>query len=350
MVTRNRNIVAVVLCILAVAGMAAFATGPSGLAPDAVKPARSEPAAATWAAAAPGRVEARSRETKISAPTIARIAQVLVKVNDKVAPGDLLVRLDDDEALARIQAAEAQVGLRRRARNEASTPKGSANRRKAEDAVADAENALFDAQVAFDRAFVAVRTGSGKDEDVAKTRSARSAAEDRLKQKQDDLRTLKEEDDPPLPSRLEGELNVSRADLTLARTALERTRIRAPIEGVVLQVQAQPGELALPSAEQPLVTIADISSLRVRAELDERDIGKVKVGQRAVVRAGAFPGREFEGTVNSIAQIVGPGRISARGPRRLSDVDVLEVVVALTDPGPLVVGMQVDVYLSAENR
>ena len=88
----------------------------------------------------------------------------------------------------------------------------------------------------------------------------------------------------------------------------------------------------------------------MRAELDERDIGKVRQGQRAVVRAAAFPGREFEGKVASTAQIVGPGRISARGARKLSDVDVLEVVVDMAEPGPLVVGMQVDVYLSAEGK
>jgi HlyD family secretion protein len=106
----------------------------------------------------------------------------------------------------------------------------------------------------------------------------------------------------------------------------------------------------VPSSEPPLITLADLSNLRVRAELDERDIGKVQVGQRAVVRAAAFPGRDFEGKVASMAQIVGPGRISTRGARKLSDVDVLDVVVDLAEPGPLVVGMQVDVYLSAESK
>ena len=49
-----------------------------------------------WAAVAPGRVEASSREIKIGAPVVGRIAQVLVKPNDKVFAGEVLIRLDDE--------------------------------------------------------------------------------------------------------------------------------------------------------------------------------------------------------------------------------------------------------------
>jgi HlyD family secretion protein len=86
----------------------------------------------------------------------------------------------------------------------------------------------------------------------------------------------------------------------------------------------------------------------VRAELDERDLVKIRVGQRVAVRADAFRDREFEGKVATIGQLVGPSRMSARGPRKFSDVDVMEVVIDLTDPGPLVSGMQADVYFSPD--
>jgi HlyD family secretion protein len=349
MMTRRGKTVALLGCGLAIAAIASSEFRHKGLAQEAAKPAASS-ATPAWDAAAPGRVEARSREIKIAAPMIGRIAQVLVRANDKVAAGDLLVRLDDGDVFARIAVAEAQVALHKRARNDASTPKGSADRRKAEDAVADAQTAVFNSQVALDNATVAMRTENGTEDDVTKARDARTSAQDTLKQKQNGLREVNDNKDTKLPSRLEGELNVARADLAVARVALEKTRVRSPLAGTVLQVQAQAGELAVPSSEAPLITLADLSSLRVRAELDERDIGKVRTGQRAVVRAAAFPGREFEGKVASTAQIVGPGRISARGARKLSDVDVLEVVVDIAEPGPLVVGMQVDVYLSAEGK
>ena len=109
-------------------------------------------------------------------------------------------------------------------------------------------------------------------------------------------------------------------------------------------VNARLGELASPSSPDPLVVLGDLSALRVRAELDERDIGEVKVGQPVVVRADAFPGRDFHGKVTTIAPIVQAGRINSPNSRNLTDFDVTQVRIDLSDPGPLLVGMKVDVY------
>jgi HlyD family secretion protein len=62
------------------------------------------------------------------------------------------------------------------------------------------------------------------------------------------------------------------------------------------------------------------------------------------VRAAAFPGREFDGNVSSIAPLVEAGRLDARGTRNQTDVDVVEVMVELARPSPLTVGMKADVY------
>jgi len=94
-----------------------------------------------WAAVAPGVVEPRSGQVKIAAPVIGRVSDVMVKINDKVAADQPLVRLDDEDAEARVASAQAQVAMREKARNEKSAGK-AANRRDAEDAVADAEAAL----------------------------------------------------------------------------------------------------------------------------------------------------------------------------------------------------------------
>jgi HlyD family secretion protein len=65
-----------------------------------------------WQTVAPGRVEPFSGAIKIAAPVMDVIAQVLVKVNDKVFAGEPLIRLTDNEARARLAAAEAQVAFR----------------------------------------------------------------------------------------------------------------------------------------------------------------------------------------------------------------------------------------------
>ena len=135
--------------------------------------------------------------------------------------------------------------------------------------------------------------------------------------------------------------------MTLARAELEKTRIRAPIDGVVLQVDAKKGELAVPTFGPALLIMGDLSALRVRAEVDQQYLGKMRIGQRAVIRAAAFRGHEFDGKVSSIARIVGQSRINSDDPHKFSDVEVLEIVVDLPDPGPLVVGEQVDVYFKS---
>jgi HlyD family secretion protein len=303
----------------------------------------------SWDAVALGRVEPRSREIKITAPIPGRIADVHVKANDTVFAGELLVRLDDEEAMARLAAADARLALAKRARNDQSTPSGSAERRKAEDAVGDSERTVADARSALDKVAADRRAANASQADLDTARSTLSRAQDHLREQRDALAKLKTAHDTALPTRLEGELNVARAEWTLAQAALEKTRIRAPADASVLAVDAKQGELAVPSVEPALLVLGDVSALRVRAEVGEQYLARMRVGQRVLLRAAAFDGREFHGTVSSVARIVGPGRINARGPHKFSDVDVLEVVVDVANPGPLVVGEQVDVYFSTEH-
>jgi HlyD family secretion protein len=297
-----------------------------------------------WQAVAPGRVEPWSGEIKIASAVVGRIGEVLVGVNDKVFAGEPLIRLVDDEARARIATAEAQIALRKRARNDQATSARAAERRRAEDWVADAERGVFEAQAAVDQAAVAKRAGHASEADLATARAALSREQDRLKQRNSELRSLEDDKNTPLPTQNEGALNVARAELLVAQAGSEKLTIRAPVAGTVLQVNAKPGELATPSAAQSLVLLGDISALRVRAEIDERDFGEIKVGQPVLVRAPAFRGREFAGKVSSIAPIVDAARISARDQRGLGEVRVVEVVVDLAEVGPLAVGMKVDVF------
>jgi Barrel-sandwich domain of CusB or HlyD membrane-fusion len=91
------------------------------------------------------------------------------------------------------------------------------------------------------------------------------------------------------------------------------------------EVGVKVGETAARSATQPLLLVGDVSALRVRAELDERDFAGIKIGQAVVVRAAAFPGRDFAGKVASIAPTAEPARINPRGTQSLTDFDVVEV-------------------------
>ena len=102
--------------------------------------------------------------------------------------------------------------------------------------------------------------------------------------------------------------------------------------------------MASPSLLLALVSLGDVSTLRVRAEVAELDIRAIKLGQPVLVRAASFREREFAGKVSSIALSVEPRRIGEDGQRPPSDSKFVRVFVDLIDPGPLVVGMNVDIY------
>ena len=265
-------------------------------------------------------------------------------INEKVSAGDVLVRLADEDLVARVNAARAEVAVRKRDRDNENVSKAAQDRRKAKDKLYDAESELTFAREELDRALRQRRNGATVDVDQA--RKAAADAGEALEDARGAWR--KAANEGPAPTRLEAALAAARAELSLASAALERTRVRAPADGTVLRINARIGETVAPSPDSPLVVVGDVSSLRVRAEFEERDIGKVRVGQGAVVRSDAFPGKDFEGTVSSSAKALGPSKLGQRGPRRPTDIDVLEVIIDLNGQPPLLPGMRVDVFLKAD--
>ncbi len=90
------------------------------------------------------------------------------------------------------------------------------------------------------------------------------------------------------------------ASLQQARNNLENAVLRAPFDGVVAAVNVNPGEQTS-TAGGPIVVLTDLSSLRVDVNIDEADIGKVKVGQPVRITSDNLPGQQFQGRVSAIA-------------------------------------------------
>lgn len=327
------------------------AAATAGAAKAAVAPptAQQEQAKANWIASAPGRVEPRGGEVRVSAQASGRVVNVVVSLNDEVKAGDLMFVLDDEDAVARVTAAEAEVAVRQRERDgEDAGNKLATERRGAEDKVAVAERGVSAARAALDRAIIARRGGTGNDADVDKARTGVREAKAKLEAARANYRTVAATAGMPLPLRGESSLTTARADLTLAETALERTRVRAPIDGTVLQLPVKVGETVVPSPEAPQVVLGDLSGLRVRAEIEERDIRKVRAGQQVVVRSDAFPGQEFQGKITTLSRSLGGPRLANRGPRRPTDVDVLEGLIDIDGRPPLLPGMRVDIFIKPD--
>ncbi|MGA9266565.1 MAG: HlyD family efflux transporter periplasmic adaptor subunit, partial [Rhodomicrobium sp.] len=215
-------------------------------------------------------------------------------------------------------------------------------RRKAEDNLYNAERGVFDARMDLDRLISEAREGKASLADVQNARAAVAAADEKVQQEQQKLKKVLAKDLPAL-KREEAALSAARADVSVISASLERMRIRAPMDAAVLELNAKIGEMAGVAAENPLLTLGNTDHLQVRAELGERDIGKVYQGQSAIVKSDAFPNRTFDVRVATIAKALGAPQLSWRNRRKQADVDVLEVVLDLEEGVPLLPGMHVDV-------
>jgi HlyD family secretion protein len=102
--------------------------------------------------------------------------------------------------------------------------------------------------------------------------------------------------------------------------------------------------MVAPSPDQVLAVIGDMSVVRVKAELDEYDVSKVRVGTKVIVKSNAYPGQEFSGTVAEMAPTLATPKVSLRGARRPTDVEVREVTIDLEGDVPLIPGMRADAF------
>jgi HlyD family secretion protein len=319
--------------------------GAAGLLSFGPAPARSETpvsSEAAWAAAAPGRVEPKGRELRIAAPAPAVIKEVLVELNDRVMAGDLLIRLDDDELKAKLAAVKAGAAARAAERNAAEVKGLALERRKAEDSLYSAERGAFDARIELDRLISLAHRGQVAAEDIEKGRAAVASADEKVERERANLMRVQSKNLPAL-TREEAALAAARADVAVVSTALERMHIRSPIGASVLELHAKIGETAGAGADNALLILGDTAHLQVRAEVEERDVRKIYVGQAAIVKSDAFPDRSFDGRVSVIARALGAPQLSARGQRKQTDVDILEVILDLDDGVPLLPGMRTDV-------
>lgn len=301
-----------------------------------------KPVTETWAAVAPGRVQPRGGELRLSGQASAPIKDVLVQVSDRVKPGDLLVQFEDSDVWPKLAVAKADLSLKTQERDNVPATGAALDRRKAEDAVFAAERDTFEAQIEFDRLSTGLRSGTAAVGEVERARSSLQQQQNRLQAERAQSRKVTSSTNAPAYGREEAALIAARADTIALYNAIERTKVRTPKSAMVLDVNARVGEM--PNGDTPLVLLGDTTQLQIRAELEERDIQKVFTGQRTVVRTDTFQGRSFEGRVSAVAKALTSPQLSSKNKRGPADIDVLEVTVELQEPGPLLPGMRVDVY------
>ncbi len=133
------------------------------------------------------------------------------------------------------------------------------------------------------------------------------------------------------------------AQLGQARVDLERTQIRAPVDGIVVKRSVEPGQTVAASLQAPemFVIAKSLSDMQVEASIDEADIGRVKAGQTATFTVDAFPGRSFSGEVKQVR----------KAATVVSNVVSYTVVVSASNPDlTLLPGMTANVRITTAQR
>lgn len=293
-----------------------------------------------------GIVEPADRETKVAGSTAGRVARVVVKEGDRVRAGDPLVELESDVERAALDALEADVAAASAELARTSVGDRQENR-VALDADADglrARSMLSAKDVERTERLVASGALARAELDAAKAKAdADRAALAALESRKRSAERGRPEDVTFARARVSSA--VARRDQ--AKKVLDRLVVRAPSDGEILAIKIRPGEYYAPGQPnaEPLLVMGDTRTLRVRMDVDERDVAKVKLGQRAFATLVAFPDTKFAGKVVEIGRRIGRKNVRTDDPVERLDTKILEVVFELERPSGLVPGQRVTAYV-----
>jgi multidrug resistance efflux pump len=295
-----------------------------------------------------GMVEPADRESKVSAAVDGRIKSVNVKERDHVKEGDILVVLDNDVERGALLAAERdavsqQAQLRRTAAGE--------RPEEIQAAIGDAESARARAALSRDslaRTQKLAEGGAATPDELDKAvhqadidQKAYEAAEARKRQAINGARR----DDVAIEA---AKLEACNARADQARAQYEQKVVRAPIEGEVLQVKVRAGEFFNTKGTDPMVVMGDTRVLRIRMDLDERDVARVRLGQASFAQLPAYGDRRLPGRVVEVGRRMGRKNVRSDDPTERIDTKILEVVCELDATDGLVPGLRVMSYIDPD--
>ncbi|MGC9947496.1 MAG: efflux RND transporter periplasmic adaptor subunit [Bryobacteraceae bacterium] len=294
--------------------------------------------------ACPGRVEARADPLDLGAAANGVLVSLPVRQNDRVHAGQILARIDCSDVAAEVTQYESErdVAVRTRARM-------VAGGRPEDRAAADARVQAAEAALRERRAWYERMRKLAVNDDISKSDLDRAEREWRVAEA--DLRTAVEQRHSaaaePLAEDLakaDAEIKAAQDRIGAAKARLDKCAVVSPIDGTVLRTYATTGEFLSAAYPKAILTVADLSRLRVRAEVDEQDIAKAKAAVRVSVISDAWPGKTFAGRIGRQAPVMGRRRTLTGDPAEKSDRDVLEWLVDLQPPAQeLPLGLRVTV-------
>lgn len=294
--------------------------------------------------AAPGRVEPVSEEIRLGFDLGGIIKSVLVDEGDRVTRGQVVAELVSDEYRNRLDSASATVKVRQAELEKTLTGGRIEEKKEALAQLLRTETVMSNAKVEAERRAALLEKGliAKETADRANTDYQVARAEFEAMRQQSLLVAGSRKEDIAVAF---ANLELARAQELEAQSQLNRTELRSPVDGLVLKKHRTAGEAVSLFFDSPVLTVGDVSRLRLRADVDEKDIALVREGQKAYAAADAFGGKKFYGRVERVGSMLGRKNIRTEEPKERQDTKILEVLVALDDQTGLVTGLRMDTYI-----
>lgn len=294
--------------------------------------AKVDKGALTSTVAASGTLNA-VKTVAVSSQISGQLKEVLVDFNSEVKPGQVLARIDPESYQLRINQARADLDA---VRSTALVQQNMVSSQKIE--LGKAKIALVDAERDFQRKKELVAKGFISPSELEKADTVFKTAREQVSLVEQGIRTQESQV-------ASAQANVRQREVVLqsAQVDLEKTTIRAPVNGVVIARKIEPGSTVAASLSAPdlFIIAQDLRAMQVETSIDEADIGRLKVGQNATFTVDAFPRRNFSGKVTQI--------------RKAAQViqNVVTYVVTISAENPdlaLVPGMTANTRITVDSR
>ena len=243
-----------------------------------------------------------------------QIKEILVDFNSPVKLNQLIARIDPETFQYRVRQAEADVEAARAALGV----------QQAEVMRAKANLAEFERD--FERKKLLVEKNFISAAEREKAQSVLDAGRAALQVAQSQARNS------------EAQVRQREAQQAQARIDLERTAIKAPVDGIVVKRSIEPGQTVAASLQSPelFVIAKNLTDMQVETSIDEADVGRIRVGQKASFTVDAFAGRAFSGEVRQVR----------KAATVISNVVTYTVVVSAANPDlTLLPGMTANVRI-----
>lgn len=221
-----------------------------------------------------------------------QIRDLYVDYNAEVKAGQLIAQIDPETFEYRVRSAQADLDAAR-----ANVLTAQANAAASRANVSRAQTDLAEAQRTHDRNLNLVTQGFIAQSEADRTRALVASAGEALKSVQAQLGVSEAQ----IKS---AQATVAQRDAVLAQAGVDlgRTRIKSPVDGIVIKRAVERGQTVAASLQSPelFVIAQNLSDMQVDASIDEADVGRIRTGLKATFTVDAFPGQSFEGEVRQV--------------------------------------------------